>query len=135
MAIDWLSHIAFETPDGVRHPAKRDFDPDEPDEGKMCVLVFGERFKPLFSTNWRSLVWVDEKTGISTSSANPGKIVNVEKSMLDGIDLSTGQPRKYTLEEAAAILGVADPGDPITEVIVTVKRKSGAKDVLGGVSV
>lgn len=131
MAIDWLSHIAFETPDGARHPAKRDFDPDEPDEGKMCVLVFGERFKPLFSDNWRSLVWVDEKTGNSTSSRVPGKVVNVEKSMLDGIDLETGRERRYTLEEAAAILGVAEPGDPIAEVTVTVKRKSGARQVLG----
>lgn len=104
---NWKAHLGFEHK-GKVFPAKFDFDLDPKATSTVRVLVFGEPFRNAFPPHqWRMSLKFNEATGECMSSGYVGRIINVDTDMLAGLDLETGQARKYTLEEAAAILGHA----------------------------
>lgn len=133
---DWKAPLAFEDATG-QHPAKFDFDPDTKTTSYVRCRVYGQKFASPFNPNtWFTGIKVDEKTGASLTSAWPGKIVNVPEDLTAGLDLDSGQPKRYTLAEAAAILGAGAPGgqaDQIVRIHLTAEYPGGRKEVLGSV--
>lgn len=130
---NWKAPLAFEDASG-RYPARFDLEAS----GYVRCRIYGQRFAPLaFQNTWWSNIKVDKASGASLTANWPGRIINVPADLLGDTDPETGQPKLYTLEQAAKILGVGAPAqtDQIVKVHLTVERASGKKDVVGSLAV